>query len=211
MSYIVSLATEQEVFRNNLFIGELFFSGTMLRDKNGYAYSSVVRMQNSELYKTRILQALEETVVESLPSIIWTELAVLPVAVHSTVVREKHPHDGTDNINIPRLTYTIHWDGRRAQDSQSEGYYLLPVAEYYYGHTGGWFYGQEFGCGAGGRLALQAYVFDGRTGQTVFRFRTEKKALAEYDFRSNSHKMSATLAGLEKAALGELAKELKKL
>jgi hypothetical protein len=214
LNSLVRAGSEQEQYRRNLFVGEIFFSGPMDTDSQGYVYSRQVRLAKQPEYAQVIVAAVKKEMAETLETRRATKkvsAAVLPLRIQENMVRAKLPEDGRDNTNLPRIEYSLAWSNTAISQSLPAGYYFVPVIENYYGHTGGWFFGQSFGSGAGARFSMQAYVFDSEKGSVVFHFRASRKKQGEYDFKSDSSKMSHELAQLEEALLADWRKELQSL
>lgn len=213
ISTILNVRTEQEQFDANLFAGEIFFSGPMVTDDNGLVHSRMRRLANNAEYATRILAEVKRVMIDSTAK--WqiakstATSGALPMRVEKSISREKNEADGTDNVNLPRVQYQIVWHKDAAP--VKPGYYIVPVVQLYYGHTGGWFNGQTFGCGAGARVALSVYMFDSEDGKVVFHFSADRRQVSEYQFRSNSVQMSQDLAKLEGELLRDLSRELRSL
>lgn len=214
LNALVRTGSEQDQYRRNLFVGEIFFSGPMDTDPQGYVHSRHIRLAKQAEYTQMILSALKAEAAATLGTkrpISWVSSALLPLKISESPMRAKTPEDGRENSNLPRIEYSLSWNTNNVKQSLPDGYYFVPVVEQYYGHTGGWFYGQTFGCGAGARFSMQAYVFDSATGNMVFHFSATRKKQGEYDFKSDSSKMSHELALLEEALLADWRKELQSL
>lgn len=213
LAQLSGLKSEEEIFNANQFTGEIFFSGPMITDNNGLVHSEKRRLANRSEYATRIIAELRRRIETApLPRSTKSALAApaLPLSIEKSIAREKHPADGTDNVNLPRMQFDVRWDTARAANV-SPGLYLVPIVRHYYGHTGGWFNGQTFGCGAGVRISVAAYIFDSGSGNAVFYFAAEDREIREYNFRSDTVQMSQELARLEERVLRDLIRELREI
>lgn len=211
---MLNMKTDEELFEANLFAGEIYFSGSMATRDNGIVHSRIRRFSNRSEYTDRILTEFKRTITESTARFPVQKTAArhdgLPIKLEKTISRDANDADGTDNVNLPRIQYSLGWqNARRATDH--DGYYIVPMVQYYYGHTGGWFNGQIFGCGAGARLSLAVYVFDATDGKKIFHYSADRRQISEYQFRSNTVKMSQDLAKLEREVLADLARELRSI
>lgn len=81
---------------------------------------------------------------------------------------------------------------------------MIPVIEHYYGHNGGWFNDQKYGCGAGARISIHLYVYDIVSGKPVFSFQDSKKTLYEYRFEMSVIDMEQELQKLEEQIFQDL-------
>ena len=214
LSTLLKISNEKEQFDANIYVGEVFFSGPLETESNGIAHSKLRRFTNQTEYSDRILKEVKFAVSEGVSTLKHQNdvlrAEALPLTVEKLQPRDKNPADGTDNMNLPRMKYDLRWNTKLASQLKP-GYYVVPVIEYYYGHTGGWFNGQNFGCGAGARVSISVQIFDAEDGKTVFHFSDFRRQIGEYQFRSNSVQMSQELALLEKSILGDIRRELRSL
>lgn len=83
--------------------------------------------------------------------------------------RGLHPEDGHDNVNLPRteLVPTALSAEDRAAVAGSR-WLVVPYLRLYYGHNGGWFLGQSFGCTAGARVEALVALYDTTSGRPVW-------------------------------------------
>lgn len=214
LSALLKMNNEKEQFDANVYVGEVFFSGPLETESNGIVHSKLRRFTNQAEYSDRIFKEVKLTLAEAVSNLQPQKEILsgdsLPLTVDRSQPRDKNAEDGTDNLNLPRIHYDLRWDRNRTTQLKP-GYYVVPVIEYYYGHTGGWFNGQNFGCGAGARISISVQIFDAEDGKTVFQFSDFRRQVGEYQFRSNSVQMSQDLAQLEKGILSDIRRELRSL
>ncbi len=119
-------------------------------------------------------------------------------------VRGTHPADGTDNVNLPR--FSLEPSALVPGSVEGVDQVLVPLVVRYYSHNGGWFLGQEYGCGMGARLRVMWTLYDNASGAPL--------AWGEVDARELDNRVaSPSSAQLEDALLeveAAVAKELKK-
>ncbi len=118
--------------------------------------------------------------------------------------RGTHEADGTDNVNLPR--FTLEPSPLAPGSAPGADQVLVPIVVSYYSHNGGWFLGQEYGCGMGARLRVLWALYDSASGAPI--------AWGEVDAREiDSRVASPSSAQLEDALLkveATVAKELGK-
>ncbi len=201
---------DKDKFSKNLYIGSIQFSGGFIRNpESGMMVQSRDRSFGKQKeFEDYIKSSINESLIEILKekNIIFKIsdgiFAKRLVKLVRSEVREKHDEDGTDSINLPRYKYSaVDTDVSRMRfikESDNIHYLMMPIIEYYYGHNGGWFNNQIYGCAAGVRMAIHIYVYDIRTGKPVFIFQDYKKKLYEYKFGMSVLEMKQELYGLEK-------------
>lgn len=145
---------EGDRFRQNTLVGNYSFSGGYVteRDDTGmYNHSKEVVQGDGEAYRGHVRDWLATT----LPA--QAQVRRAPPPPRASPERGTSRHDGRDNQSLPRLRYTPVPGGSFAEPT------VVPWVISYYSHNGGWFYGQEYGSGAGARVRvlLAAYDTDG--------------------------------------------------
>jgi len=141
-------------FRTSTVVGNLNFTGGYVTDtseKGMYNVSKEVRHTSVDEHRAMVLSWLGET----LPT--TTKVTRLPPPPVRAVQRGTSRVDGKDNQSLPRNRYTPQPGGKFA------GPTAIPWVIAYYSHNGGWFYGQQWGTGAGARVRvlIAAYGADG--------------------------------------------------
>lgn len=143
-----------DAFRKSTVVGNLNFSGGYVTDtseKGMYNVSKEIRHTSADEFRAQVGAWLAQT----LPA--TASVGQLPPPPARSLQRGTSRVDGKDNQSLPRNRYTPQPGGRFA------GPTVIPWVIAYYTHNGGWFYGQQWGTGAGARvrIVLAAYDRDG--------------------------------------------------
>ena len=77
-----------------------------------------------------------------------------------------HPDDGTDNLNLPRLS--LQAPPMPAVQGVDGRWLLVPYLRSYYTHNAGWFLGQQNGCMGGARVEAYLVLYDRESGGAVW-------------------------------------------
>jgi hypothetical protein len=224
---IIEIPNNEEAFEQNLYIGNIKFSGGfVLNEKKGSRVESKhVILNKQDYYEQRsssqlysIIEAAAEKIKynviflehEQLPSLSYHELAEIK-AEKNLLLKEEEDY-GKNNINLPAFTYSIERikppSLQELRSAVPAAFLLVPIIEYYYSHSAGWFNEQYAGCGAGLRFAFQVYIFDLSTGKPVFRFREEKRVIEPYDSILSDYKLEQHFSLLEQEVKKALIRAL---
>jgi hypothetical protein len=176
-------------FEQNRFVGYVKFSGGIIQDPEmGNRFRSknidfretdygprAARIVTGEL--TRALEAKGFPVLHK-PVPDSGEENIRLLTAEPGAPREDPGYHDTDNVNFPYRGYDIAVSPGMKARLRAEGYpekglLLIPVIDCAYSHTGGWFYGREFGCNAGIRIVVQVIGVDLESGAADFRFRED--------------------------------------
>ena len=144
-----------DAFRTSTVVGNLQFSGGYVTDsseKGLYNVSKNVRITNTDDHREMVIAWLDVSLSPT------GQVPELPPPPSRIKQRGTSRIDGKDNQSLPRLRYVPAPGGRFNAPT------AIPWVIAYYTHNGGWFYGQQWGSGAGGRIRilLAAYDTDGR-------------------------------------------------
>jgi len=214
LNEVTGVKEPEEIFNKNLYIGAIEFSGCIITNTNlnnirqsesrKYLSQNDFSTQASRSLSTAITNSLSkkkysfrEVSTQKEPRVILQNLIEYDVVAD----REKLPEDGQDNINLPRLVYNpkaLDEQARKILLEYNCDYVMIPVIEYYYGHNGGWFNDQEWGCSAGVRMAFQILVYDLHTGRMIMFFRNMEKNIIPCVYRISVPEINRELLPLEK-------------
>lgn len=140
-------------FKSNTTVGNVTFTGGYVTENTGaglFNVSKHVAVDAEEIYRGHAGA--------------WIEDLVDPTAEISPPLPSRHerrgtdPKDGHDNLSLPRVDLTP-----VALTVAPGRVTTVPIVMSYYTHNGGWFFGQEWGTGAGARvrIVLVTYAADG--------------------------------------------------
>lgn len=207
MFSVLSLKEKNEIFSKNLLCGAIQFSGGFVeKPENGMLRQSLKRdFSGEEDFTREAKKFLSEAVVTALRK---KGFSVIPVAGDmSSIIKVERDmdlsiseDDGRDNISLPRYIsrgIDIKKESIPEKISSSSRYLIIPVIENYYGHSGGFFNGQAYGCGAGARITVFILCIDTSTGAVVMTYSDYAKKIYEYKFRINNFEMLQELKLLE--------------
>lgn len=149
----LSQLEEQDRFRTNTTVGNITFSGgyvTETTEEGMFNVSKEVALSAEQKYTSHADR--------------WLGELLLSEVEFSAPLPERHERrgtsrlDGHDNASLPRVTLTP-----QPLEGEASQVTLVPVVASYYSHNGGWFFGQEWGTGAGARIRvlLVKYAPDG--------------------------------------------------
>jgi hypothetical protein len=216
MSSILGINDKESIFAMNLYCGGIQFSGGyiekpdngMLRQSANRSYSGV------DDFSKMAKKFLSETVTTALnengysPIVLKNDISSF-IKVRRDPDLMKNEDDEKDNICLPRYQSSgvdigpILIPENMKSISQ---YLIIPVIENYYGHSGGFFNGQSYGCGAGARITVFILCINTSNGEIVMVYSDYVKKMYEYKFRINNYEMQQELQLLEK----QLSKKITK-
>lgn len=224
MSDILGITDEEQQFNNNIYIGSIRFSGCIITNP------SLKNMRQSEKrvfsMKDEFLQTMKQSVSSALLDELnrknydvreYAKTADAPFQIKDIIRyesiqdRNKYPEDGDDNINLPRIIYkpvSLNDQVRNTFLNENCDYLMVPVIEYYYGHNGGWFNDQLWGCPSGLRIACQILVYDVHTGRLVFYFRNYEKKILGLKYQISIPEITRELYDLEKIMAKKIQKSI---
>ncbi|PKL37762.1 MAG: hypothetical protein CVV44_15600 [Spirochaetae bacterium HGW-Spirochaetae-1] len=224
LSDIFSPENDEDIFNRNLYVGAITFSGGIVtNEKMGMTRQSEKRtFEKQQEFRDTVrkfyLNTLKEIVqdkkvraqfIESPSQLGLEEKNIIDLSVEKD--RRRYEEDGQDNINLPRSIFSIGPLSTSVTDAVKKisraDTIVIPVIEYYYGHDGGWFNDQEWGCGAGARMSFHLYAFNVETGNVIFTFRNVEKNIIKFHYQMSHLEMSKELYKLEI----EMAKKLRKV
>ncbi len=217
MSSVLGLKEKDEIFAKNLYSGAIQFSGGYVeKPENGMLRQSLKRdFSGEEDFTREAKNFLSEAVVSALKK---KGFSVVPAAgdmssilkIERDLDLSKSEDDGRDNISLPRYIsrgVDINKESIPEKIRSSAKYLIIPVIENYYGHSGGFFNGQAYGCGAGARITLFILCIDTSTGAVVMTYSDYAKKMYDYKFRINNFEMLQELQLLEAEVSGMIRKK----
>ncbi|WP_244247417.1 hypothetical protein [Leptospira montravelensis] len=155
---LIPVTNKKEIYKKNLFVGDINFSGGISREKTIWGEQVVtkqIEFLNETGVKEESLNTVQAIVTKSFKSYQKFSIAQ-PTKLFQVRFQKdftKVPDEGVDNINIPneipefKLQTGYDFKGKR-------GVLLIPIVQYSYSHNAGWFNGQDWGCMAGVRAKL---------------------------------------------------------
>ena len=207
MSSVLGVQDKEDIFSKNLYCGSVQFSGGYIeKPENGMLRQSQKRdFSGEENFNKEAKRFLSQAVVSALKEKGFSAISVSGdmsniVKIERDLDLSKNEDDGKDNICLPRYSsrgLDIPMESIPEKIRSTSRYLIIPIIENYYGHSGGFFNGQAYGCGAGARITIFIVCIDTTTGAVVMSYRDYAKKLYEYKFRMSSFEMLQELKPLE--------------
>lgn len=193
LSELKGVEEPSEAYDRNLYVGLIRFSGGFIEDvgRGMMARSRELRFSHQNKFSLVIRESLAAMVRNILdargtPYDLSDADPTPLLAVTERSLIDRYPEEGRDNTNLPRIAYDIVPRTPFPADAGLAGRLaVLPVVEFYYGHNGGWFNGQTFGCPAGIRFRVHLLIVDGDSGEMLYRFSDEERYLVPKQYRMN--------------------------
>ncbi|HNT27622.1 MAG TPA: hypothetical protein PKH10_05495 [bacterium] len=201
-----------EVYDRNLYVGLIRFSGGFIEDvgRGMMARSRELRFSHQNRFSLVIRESFAGMVRNILdargtPYNLSDADPTPLLAVTERSLIDRYPEEGHDNTNLPRIAYDIVPRTPFPADAALTGrLVVLPVVEFYYGHNGGWFNGQTFGCPAGIRFRVHVLIVDGDSGEMFYRFSDEERYLVPKQYRMNIIEIEQYLLDARRALFDKL-------
>lgn len=209
-------AVTDDAFFEGLFIGNILFSGgyTVVQDHGGMQnVSTNIAFEREEAYRETALGVLDRCIADALDHhhARWMPFADLGVdgtpAPRHDVIRGTVKGDGKDDQHLPH--FELHPSpapGIVAPEGADA--VLVPWVVHYYTHNGGWFLGQTYGSGSGGRFRVLWALYDATTGQVLAWAEHEAQDLSHADFSPNSALIEDYRIAIEGAICSDVARRL---
>jgi len=216
MHEVFGITDSVKKFDKNLFIGSIQFSGGFIRNPE---MGMMVQSKQKTLSDEQRFEKNAVNFVSELMNTILSErkIEVLHAASGNLVNlivfsdeidRVQYPEDQRDNICLPRLKRKPESvDKKTAAILYNEfktRYLAVPVIEYYYGHNGGWFNGQNIGTAAGSRISFKLFIVDLLESAIVLNYEKVEVNLFEFDFSLSIIEMEQELYKGERKIISEL-------
>lgn len=210
------ITDDVERFNKNLFVGSIQFSGGFVRNpemgmmvqSKQKTLSDTGRFEKNakgfaeELMRTVLNERKSAFFHTSSPSVIKL------ISFSDETERKQYPEDQRDSINLPRQKrLPVDVDKKISALLSGElktKYIAVPVIEYYYGHNGGWFNGQNMGTGAGTRFSFKLYIVDLENAAIVLDYEKTEVTLFDFDFDMSVIEMEQELYKSERKIINEL-------
>ncbi|HSA34102.1 MAG TPA: hypothetical protein P5077_10285 [bacterium] len=201
-----------EAYDRNLYVGLIRFSGGFIEDvgRGMMARSRELRFSHQNKFSLVIRESFAGMVRNILdargtPYEISDADPTPLLTVTERSLIDRYPEEGRDNINLPLIAYDIvPRKPFRVEAGLAGRLAVVPVVEFYYGHNGGWFNGQTFGCPAGIRFRVHVLVIDGDSGEMLYRFSDEEQHLVPKQYRMNIIEIEQYLLDARKALFDKL-------
>jgi len=145
-------ADDSDPFLRNTYVGNLIFSGGFVTENTAdgmFNVSKQIEPSNQQKYRGQVRDWLADTLGK--PN---TDLNAPPPPPRRRERRGSTSRDGRDNISLPRIDF-VPVDG-----GNFERPVLVPWVVSYLSHNAGWFFGQEYGTGAGARIRILLVAYD---------------------------------------------------
>jgi hypothetical protein len=180
-------------YRQNAFVGHIVYDGGLMRSQESYGLivhsKEIFLKEPPEISKRASSWAkrISSVFIQSHGGKVGMTNLNKPISVTSTEDYTEYDKAGMDNINLPihHLTYPYSVQAK----GMTADFIIVPVIENYYTHTSGWFYGQDIGCGTGGRITIAILIFRGSDGiqEAVIRYSTKHVYTSTYDLRAGEY------------------------
>ena len=209
-AFLSDLNGVDDDFRDGSYVGNVVMSGGYVLENNGDAGIQTVsknyELNSIETYRETVADWVDVTFAKTLDTrkTIWRRVDARPETPIRRPVRGSHPLDGTDNINIPRFTL----EPSAIAPMDDVDVVIVPLVVHYYTHNGGWFIGQEKGCGAGARFRLLWTVYDAASGAPLAWRDVDQRSVEEYLFQANSAQLEDLLIEVEDGVRKDLHRQL---
>ncbi|TVQ92707.1 MAG: hypothetical protein EA397_06000 [Deltaproteobacteria bacterium] len=196
----VLIADHEDVdpFRTSTVVGNLQFSGGYVTDsseKGLYNVSKTVRITNTDDHRDMVIAWIDESLSPT------ASVPELPPPPTRTKHRGTSRVDGKDNQSLPRLRYAPTPGGRFDAPT------AIPWVIAYYTHNGGWFYGQQWGSGAGGRIRILLAAYD-TDGSVLGWTDIDASRIASREFSPTGEQLDDLLMTLERRVRKKLRRGL---
>jgi hypothetical protein len=155
-------------YRKNSFVGHIVYDGGLTRSQESYGttvHSKEIILKEPEEIKKRASLWLNRAALSYVQSKGGRSVSgklSKPLTVTGVEDYSDYDKTGQDNINNP----VYQWSYSDSVNTTGPGhdYLVIPVIQYYYTHTAGWFYGQDIGSGTGARISIVFLIYRGSDG-----------------------------------------------
>lgn len=200
----------EEMFDTNLAVGYMKHIGGYIEvpgedDVGTIRRTRQVEMRRHEKYRKEVAQlirrAFEETIRDDKKKVIPIDSGDFPAEQFKPDKRKQYAapsKDGKDNVNVPYIDVEPAYNIDEMPDLNAD-IVVVPYVVYYYIHNRGWYYGQRWGCPAGGRFRLMWSAYDVSTGELLGWSDIDLKLLQEGKFHPNQSEIEIYRAEIHEA------------
>ncbi|MCB9791816.1 MAG: hypothetical protein H6741_03730 [Alphaproteobacteria bacterium] len=213
-----ALGEQPDPFEAGLYLGHVTNSGGFVRELTEEEGSPVRSKEYTftaqDAYRQQAQEWLDVSLGEALTAdkLSWSRLPGLDASAVPTPVRRRvrgsNELDGTDNVNLPR--FTLEPQPLAGGDALGGGFaaYVVPIVVYYYSHNGGWFIGQDKGCGGGARARVLITLYDAASGRVLSWRDVDVRSINNYVNQPNGAQIDDFLIETEAKFAKQISKSL---
>lgn len=202
----------EDAFRRGIYVGNVIMrGGYVTEDDPEYGmqvrakeYDFGSQAEHADTVRTWSDAAFAEMLQDG--KVVYRRAEVSVPEPRRARVRGSHPQDGTDNVNLPR--FSLEPEPLAPNSVEGVDQVLVPLVVRYYSHNGGWFIGQEYGCGMGARLRVLWTLYDNASGAPIAWGEVDARELDNRVASPSSAQLEDALLSVEAAVAREIGKQL---